>query len=196
MVQTVESLFDQRIDHVAMVDFQGFKGLTDALGGVQVSVSTPFTSTHGGYTFTAGPNTMNGEQALGFVRERYAFADGDYQRVRNQQQFLKAVVDKTASADTLTNPAKISGVVSSLSPYVSVDRDFNSSAVAALWLELNGVRQQDISMFTLPTAGIGTSTDGQSIVLPDSGAIADISAALAQDKLRDYIAANKLEKGN
>ncbi len=196
MVQTVESIFNQRIDHVAMVDFEGFKDLTNALGGVQVNVAVPFTSTHGGQTFTAGPNTMNGDQALGFVRERYAFADGDYQRVRNQQAFLKAVLAKTISTDTLTNPAKIADVVAALSPYVSVDKDLNAGTVAALGLELNGVRQQNITMFTLPTAGIGTSTDGQSIVLPDSGAIAEISSALAQNKLSDYVAANKLEKGN
>ena len=84
MVQTVESLLGQRLDHVVFMDFEGFKGLTDAVGGVTIDVKVPFTA---GQTsdihFNAGPQTMNGDQALAFVRERYAFADGDYQRVRD-----------------------------------------------------------------------------------------------------------------
>jgi anionic cell wall polymer biosynthesis LytR-Cps2A-Psr (LCP) family protein len=192
----VESLFGQRVDHVAMVDFEGFKGLTDALGGVEVNVGIPFTSTHGGHTFTSGANTMNGEQALGFVRERYSFADGDYQRVRNQQSFMKAVIAKTINAQTFSNPATVSNVVSAVSPFVSVDKGLDASSLAGLGLELNGVRQENIAMFTLPTQGTGTSTDGQSIVITDPDAITNISVALAEDKLGGYVAANNLERGN
>ena len=68
MVQTVESLLNSRIDHVAIIDFEGFKGLTDALGGVEVDNSVAFT--RDGHTYAQGPITLNGEQALGFVRER------------------------------------------------------------------------------------------------------------------------------
>ena len=196
MVQTVESIFGQRIDHVAMVDFESFKGLTDALGGVEVNVGMPFTSKHGKFTFTRGVNTMNGEQALGFVRERNAFADGDYQRVRNQQSFMKAILAKTIDARTLSNPGTIANVVTTVSPYISVDKGLNAATVGGLGVELNGVRQQDIAMFTLPTQGTGTSVDGQSIVLPDPSAIAKISTALAEDRLGDYVAANNFEKGN
>lgn len=196
MVQTVESILGQRVDHVAMVDFEGFKGLTDALGGVEVNVGIPFTSTHGGHTFTAGLNTMDGDQALGFVRERYSFTDGDYQRVRNQQAFMKAVIAKTINAQTLSNPATISGVVTAVSPFISVDKGLDAATLGGLGLELNGIRLQDIAMFTLPTRGTGTSADGQSIVIKDTYAIIEISAALTEDKLGDYVAANKFEKGN
>ena len=196
MVQTVESIFGQRIDHVAMVDFESFKGLTDALGGVEVNVGMPFTSKNGGFTFTSGVNTMNGEQALGFVRERDAFADVDYQRVRNQQSFMKAILAKTTDAQTLSNPGTITNVVSAVSPFIRVDKGLNAATIVGLGVELNGVRQQDIAMFTLPTQGIGTSVDGQSIVLTDPSAIAKISTALAEDSLGDYVSANNFEKGN
>lgn len=196
MVETVESVFNQRIDHVAMVDFESFKGLTDALGGVDVNVQVPFTSSHGGFVFKSGPNTMNGEQALGFVRERYAFVDGDYQRVRNQQLFLKSIMAKLISGQTLTNPVTISNVVGAVSPFVSVDSGLNASALGALGLELSGIRQNNISMFTLPTLGTGTSADGQSIVLKNPEAIASISSALASDTLGDYVAANNFQNGN
>ncbi|MBO1267700.1 LCP family protein [Arthrobacter cavernae] len=197
MVQTIESVFQQRIDHVAMVDFEGFKGLTDALGGVDVTVKEPFTSSgRNGHYFAAGRNTLGGEQALAFVRERYAFTDGDYQRVRNQQAYLKAVIGKTISAETLTNPVTISNLVGSVSPFISVDKGLDAATLAGLGLGLRDIGQKDVVLFTLPTLGTGTSTDGQSIVLADPVAIADIAAALAADKLGDYVASNSLESGN
>ena len=105
MVQTVESIFQQRIDHMAMIDFEGFKGLTDALGGVTVNLDLPFTSTAlKGQSFAPGQHTFNGTEALAFVRERHAYADGDYQRVRNQQEFLRAIIKKSTAGQTLEQP--------------------------------------------------------------------------------------------
>ncbi|TAP39967.1 LCP family protein [Arthrobacter sp. S39] len=196
MVQTVESLFGQRIDHIAMIDFEGFVGLTDALGGVQVDVPAPFVSYHDQIAFPAGPNTLDGKHALEFVRERYAFADGDYQRVRNQQAFVKALLARNLSADTLLNPLKVHNVVSAMAPFISVDGGLDAATIAGLAVELKDVRPRDMVMFTLPTRGTGTSTDGQSIVLTDPVAIEALSAAMAADTLGDYVAANGLEGGN
>lgn len=197
MVQTVESLFHQRIDHVAMVDFEGFRGLTDALGGVQVNVSVPFASSGmANQYFAEGPAILNGTQALAFVRERYAFADGDYQRVRNQQAFLKGLIAKVLDAKTLTNPVTISGLVGTISPFVRVDERLDAAAVAGLAMELRNLRQQNMVMFTLPTRGVGTSTDGQSIVLTDPDAVTRIAAAMGRDTLGEFVAATGLEKGN
>ncbi len=197
MVRTVEDLLQQRIDHVVSIDFEGFKGLTDALGGVEVDVKVPFTADRDrNYVFTAGKNTLNGAQALAFVRERYAFADGDYQRVRNQQTFLRAVIAKTFNGGTLGNPVTLHNVLSAVSPYLSVAPGLDSVEVARLAFSLRNVRGEDAIFFTLPTAGVGTSADGQSIVVPDLGAIEEIKAALTADKLRDYAAAKKFGNGN
>ena len=129
MVETIESIFKQRIDHVAMIDFEGFKGLTDALGGVTVDIKQSFTPAHfdRAQAFQAGPNNLNGDEALAFVRERYAYADGDYQRVRNQQDYLKAVIKKSIDSQTLSNPITISNMVSAVSPYVSVDKSLDAA---------------------------------------------------------------------
>ena len=81
-----------------LVDFKGLWDATDALGGVDVNVTVPFTSsTDSGYYFAPGINHISGAEALQFVRERYAFADGDFQRIRNQQTFLKAFIGKFMS---------------------------------------------------------------------------------------------------
>ncbi|MDQ0824446.1 LCP family protein required for cell wall assembly [Arthrobacter sp. B2I5] len=189
MVQTVEGLFDQRIDHVAMIDFEGFVGLTDALGGVEVNIAQPFVSAHDKFRYSRGPMLLDGKHALEFVRERYAFADGDYQRVRNQQAFVRALLAKNLSPETLLNPVKVHNVVSSMAPFISVDSGLNAAALAQLAVELRDVRADDMVMFTLPTLGIGTSLDGQSIVLPDYKAINGIGQALADDSLDKFMAA-------
>lgn len=196
MVQTVESIFGQRIDHVAMIDFKGFVGMTDALGGVEVNVPQPFVSYHDQFSFPAGKNTLDGKHALEFVRERYAFADGDYQRVRNQQAFVEALLANNLSADTLVNPLKLRGVVSAIAPFISVDEGLDAATLAGLALELKDVRHNDMVMFTLPTLGTGTSSDGQSIVLTNPLAIDAISQAMETDTLGDYVAANGLQGGN
>lgn len=188
MVQTVESLLGQRIDHVAAVNFEGFKDLTDALGGVQVDV--PLAVTTPGHTFTAGPNDMNGEEALAFVRERYSLAQGDYQRVRNQQSFLKGVLVKMLTPETFANPATAINMVNAVSPYISVDKALDSASIAALAFELRDIRPNKVAMLTLPTAGIGTSADGQSIILPHDEAMGLLKTALTEDNVGAYVATN------
>ncbi|MGO4247966.1 LCP family protein [Paenarthrobacter sp. RAF54_2] len=199
MVQTVESLFQQRIDHVAMVDFEGFKGLTDALGGVEIDVKIPFAPASGpmnGHYYAAGKHTLNGDEALAFVRERKSFSDGDYQRVRNQQAYMKAIISKTIARETLTNPVTVSSMVSAVSPFVSVDKSFDAAAIGSLALGLKDIKVNDTVMFTLPTLGTGTSVDGQSIVVADTTAISEIAGALSKDQLGTYVTAHALEKGN
>ncbi|MCO4254738.1 LCP family protein [Pseudarthrobacter cellobiosi] len=194
VVQTVESILSQRIDHVASLDFEGFKGLTEALGGVEVNSNVAFST--GPFSYVAGTNTLSGDKALAFVRERYAFPDGDYQRVRNQQAFIKGVLAKTINADTLSNPVTVSNLVNVFSPFVAVDKSLDAAALGSLAVELKDVRPQNMTMFTLPTGGIGTSVDGQSIVFSDKTAVQEVSKALTEDKLSDYIAAKNLQNGN
>lgn len=188
VVQTVEGILGVPVDHVAVIDFQGFKSMTDALGGVEVDVPIPFTAR--GFSFSAGQQLLSGDKALVFVRERYAFADGDYQRVKNQQIFLKALMGKILTSETLSNPARISALVDEVSPFLTVDKSLDSAAVGALVIELRNVRSADVESFTLPNSGTGWSSDGQSIVIPDQAAIDAVSAALKEDTLGQYLVAS------
>jgi LCP family protein required for cell wall assembly len=186
-VQTVEGLLGARIDHVAIVDFTGFKGITDALGGVDIDNPIGFDSSHlKGHYFTEGIQRLNGAEALAFVRERYAFSDGDFQRARNQQAFIKAVLGKSLTAETLTNPARISGLVGAIAPYLAVDDGLNSAYVAGLAVELRDVRVGDVTFFTLPTTGTGTSPDGQSIVVIDQERLKAVQQGFQTDTLDAY----------
>lgn len=186
MVQTLEENFDTRIDEVAMVDFAGFEGLTDALGGVTVNVPETFTA-QGGQHFEAGPQEMNGEQALAFVRERYAFSDGDYQRVRNQRAYLQAMMNKLLSTGTVSNPVKLNEVVKQISPYLTVSDGLTSKWIAQRAPQLVGLSSSDIHMFTVPNKGVGTSADGQSIIVADEDAMKAIGKAISNGTLDSYV---------
>ena len=100
-ITTLEDLLDIDINYYARVNFTTLIELVDAIGGVDVYSDYSFTSLHGNYKFNVGMNYMNGEQALGFTRERYAFKDGDRQRGKNQQKVITAIINKALSSKTL-----------------------------------------------------------------------------------------------
>ncbi len=186
VVQTVEGLIGSRIDHVAIVDFEGFRGVTEALGGVEIDNPIGFNSFHmPGRYFQPGPQHMNADEALAFVRERHAFRDGDYQRVRNQQAFIKAVLDKTLSVETLTNPVRIGNLVGAIAPYLAVDEGLDSVYIAGLGFELREVGLEDVKFFTMPTLGIGAAGN-QSIVKVDWAELEVVKNAFRNDALDRY----------
>ena len=112
--------------------------------------------------------------------------------MRNQQKVIKAVMNDLLSKDTLTNPATIFEVVDKVSPFLSLDNGFDAATAAGLGLQLKNLRGSDIKMFTLPTAGSGTSPDGQSIELPDEQALIDIGEALRTDTFKQYLDSRNL----
>ncbi|WP_415856275.1 LCP family protein [Sinomonas sp. G460-2] len=199
VVATVESLLHTHIDHYVMTDFGGLKAFVDAVGGVDVDVPIPFTATvpftaapGTEHTFTQGINHVDGEAALQFVRERHAFVDGDYQRVRDQQAFVRALMVRLLSTGTVRDAASAIRIVAIASFVLTVDQGFDPTTLATLAYALRVTDPAASVFFTLPTAGTGFSANGQSIVLPDYGGIAEVAAALAADRLGDYAAAHGL----
>lgn len=96
---TLEMLYGIHLDYYFRLDFSGFKRIIDSLGGVTVYSEKAFTA--GDYSFSEGENTLDGEAALMFARERHAFKDGDLQRGRNQMALIKGVMKKVLSSDLL-----------------------------------------------------------------------------------------------
>lgn len=193
LMRTVEGLFDTKIDHVAMVDFEGFKELSTALGGVTVENDIPFTANDTDYFYPAGKIDLEGDRALRFVRERKSFTNGDYQRVANQRKFIAAAANKLLSSDTLTNPVKLYDIVDTVSPYLTFDEDFDAATLVGLGLQLKNIDTQNMAMFTMPTAGTSTTADGQSIELASELAIAQIGEALRTDTMQKYLEENPPE---
>ncbi|WP_231738426.1 MULTISPECIES: LCP family protein [Kocuria] len=187
MVETVEELVGTRVDQVAEVDFAGFQALTDALGGVTIDVPQDFVSNEG-MTFEAGPEHMDGERALEFVRERKAFESGDFQRVQNQRSYVRAVLERLLGPQTLLNPVRLHTVVTDFSPYLTVSEGLDSSWLAGLAPDLAGLSAGDLHLSTAPQLGLGVSPDGQSVVVPDLEAMAGIGAAISSGDLGGYLA--------
>lgn len=195
MVETLESSFGTRIDEVMSVDFAGFEGLVDALGGVTVDVPETFTADSGAL-FPQGPMEMDGATALEFVRERHAFADSDFSRVENQRAFIRALLDRFLDPSVLTSPSTISDVVDTISPFLTVSEGLDSGFIRGLVPDLVGVSGSDIHMFTVPTGGIGTSADGQSIVIADEQAMQEIGDAIDAGTLDEHYQGLAAEDGS
>lgn len=194
-VETLEGLFGVRIDHVASVDFEGFKGLTDAVGGVTVNNPIAFRqSIVNGMYFPKGVQTLDGEQALAFVRERKSFPGSDYQRVKNQQLFVKALLGQIMSKETLTSPAKVQDIVTEFAPFISVDETLDAAKIASIGYSMIDVRPNDMEFFTLPNKGPGRSADGQSIVIPDMDTIDKFGEALQNDTVDEFVASTDLSR--
>lgn len=98
---TLEMLYQTELDYYFRVNFTGFEGIIDALGGITVESEQAFSS--GDYHFAKGANEVNGKEALAFARERKAFASGDRQRGKNQMALIKGVINKALSPTLLTN---------------------------------------------------------------------------------------------
>lgn len=173
-IQTVEQLTGVRIDHFALVDFTTFTRLTDALGGVTIPT-------------VEGDKTMNGEQALRFVRERYALAGGDFDRVKRQQAWIRAVIKKALSKEVLTSPTTALELVETVSGDTATDDKLTTSKMVSYALSAKNLRNQNITFITSPYSGTGTSDDGQSIVLLDKNRLTPLMEAWQKDDLPNYL---------
>lgn len=111
--ETLEMLYGINVEYYLKVNFTGFLNVIDALGGVDITLDYDATlSQTGNLTVHKGVNHFNAQQALTFSRERYAYADGDRQRGRNQMMVINAVIKKMASPSMITNYTSILNTVS------------------------------------------------------------------------------------
>jgi LCP family protein required for cell wall assembly len=153
LIQTVEQLTGVRIDHFVAIDFEGLAEVTDALGGVDVVVAE--TTTNGGYTFEAGPNHITGEEVRWYLGQRYGLPGGDFDRVRRQQQFLKAVMDKLISRDTFGDLGRLDASLRALGNSVAVDSGLGDTAILSLAYSLRNLDRSGVEYFTAPVLGTG-----------------------------------------
>lgn len=185
-VATVENLVGVKIDHVAEMEFEGFKSLVNSVGGVDVQV--PFDFDINAWSFHQGIQHMDGGAALAFVRARYQFADGDYQRVRNQRAFLRGLYSTMKAKGALNNVASFQSAVESVAGYVRVDQGLDAMQIAQIAAPVLTSGDTTMRMTTLPNAGPGWSYDGQSVVLVSQAANAQLANALQHDTMDQFMA--------
>lgn len=183
MVQTVEGIIDQRIDHVAVIDFEGFKGVTEALGGVTLQNDIAFSDR--GYDFPAGEITVSGDEALAYVRARYPFSDGDYQRSHNQRALLRGAIEQMMTRENLTNPERMANLLATVTPYLATSDTFSLPVALGLGPQLAQLDSTRIQSFTMPTLGTGMEGD-QSVVYVNWEGVEEIREAFDQDSMSTF----------
>ena len=187
LVQTLQDLLGVKIDHVAKTDFEGFKQMTDSVGGVRVyAEQASSASGNGGVDIKQGWNDLDGEQALGFVRERYQLSQGDISRGERQQAWIKAIMTKALTPGILLNPAKFSSFVEAGTSNSVVDDTLTTGKIRSQALKLRNVRGDDIHFVTAPYSGYGTGRGGMSIVVLDEPGMDRLADALATDSMDSF----------
>ncbi|MDO4606325.1 MAG: LCP family protein [Bowdeniella nasicola] len=177
-IETVEGLTGVHIDHAVLVNFNSFAAITDALGGVTITAS--------GET-----KQMNGEEALMFARTRKTLPRGDFDRVRRQQEWMRAMASAAFSRDVLTSPTKLYGVLDTITKNAAVDSGLTISVMQDLAMEATDIRPGGIQFITAPYTGTGRSADGQSIVNLDQGLCQELFAAWAKGEAATFVAAHQ-----
>jgi anionic cell wall polymer biosynthesis LytR-Cps2A-Psr (LCP) family protein len=149
------------------VDFRGFKALVDQVGGVEICLSEPQKDFRSGIDLAAGRQTVRGDQALAFVRQRAGLARGDIDRIRRQQLLLGALVRKVLSAGTLLNPVRLNGVLRTSTTSLQVDESLTTGRLRDLAVRLRGLDPASFVFTTAPIADTDARRQGASVVLLD-----------------------------
>ncbi|MEU3950358.1 LCP family protein [Streptomyces sp. NPDC029526] len=167
-IRTVEKLTDIRVDHHVVVDFQGFKKMVDAVDGVEVCLRRPIDDEDAGLSLPAGRVTLDGEQALGYVRARKSLGNGsDTDRMERQQRFLGALVTKVRSNDVLLNPAKLYPVLDAATSSLTTDPALAS--LRGLYELVRGLRDiptERVQFLTVPRESYVHDANRDQLVQP------------------------------
>ncbi|ALG07246.1 LCP family protein [Kibdelosporangium phytohabitans] len=161
LIATINTLTGLRIDHYAEINLLGFSEITNSVGGVPVCLNEPVRDSYSGANFAAGRQTLQGVDALRFVRQRHGLTNGDLDRVRRQQAFLAGLANRMFSAGTLTDPARITGLVNALTKAVVLDKGWDLLSFAQ---QLGGLSAGNVQFETIPTGRINLSTSDGSAV--------------------------------
>ncbi|MGY0067793.1 LCP family protein [Streptomyces sp. QTS137] len=153
LVRTVEFNTGLRIDHYVEIGFAGFANIVDAVGGVEMDIPQDIKDTKSGADLKKGRQTLNGEEALAFVRTRYALAGSDLDRTKNQQKFLSALANQVATPGTVLNPFKLYPTMGAGLDSLIVDKDMGLFGLADMFWSMKGVSGGDGTSLNMPLAG-------------------------------------------
>ncbi|MBW8794685.1 MAG: LCP family protein [Streptomyces sp.] len=153
LVRTVEYNTGLHIDHYVEIGFAGFADIVDAVGGVTITIDKGFKDSYSGANFKAGKQTLNGEEALAFVRTRHAFAASDLQRTKNQQKFLAALAHQVATPSTILNPFKLYPTLGAGLDSLTVDKDMSLWDLASMFFAMKDVNGGDGVSMNMPISG-------------------------------------------
>ncbi|MUL42576.1 LytR family transcriptional regulator [Streptomonospora sp. PA3] len=191
LVRTVEQLSGVAVDHFAAVDFRGFERMVDALGGVTLDLPHAIHDPTNGWSWPAGENHMDGEEALRFVRERKGLSGRDIDRVERQQVFLNAMAEKAADSGLASDPPRLDAFLRAVGRSMAVDDRVDGATLRAAALRLLDAGPENTVYVTLAVTKSAWIGD-QNVLLLDEPVNDGLFAALEDDRLAAYIGKHDL----
>ena len=174
LIQTIEQETNVKIDHYVEIGFAGFANMVDALGGIQVCTKKDINDPKSHLVMSAGIHTVDGVEALKYVRTRDFDGMGDLGRMQRQQQFMSAVLRKVTSTGVLLNPIKLVNFFNAAIATVQTDSELNRNDLIVLAKQLKNLSPSKVRTLTIPlgnanarVAGLGSVVTWDSVLAPD-----------------------------
>ncbi|MEU6353211.1 LCP family protein [Streptomyces sp. NPDC047072] len=159
-VRTVETMTHVKIDHYLEVDFTSFMKTVDVLGGVEICNADPLKDSYTGLNLPPGRHHLMGGQALQYVRSRHADGSSDLGRMKRQQRFLAALVDRATSSGILLNPMKFRDVTRAVLGSVRADKGFGTDELLDLGRAMRNFSPSSSEFTTVPIGRMGYLVKG------------------------------------
>lgn len=206
LAQTIKKLTGVSFDGAAIIDFNGFRSVIDALGTIPMCVDQQVTSHHmvwvdgkpmwnsdaekTGKKMTpivhkVGCREMQGWEALDYSRQRYGLKNGDYDRQRHQQQLLKAMAAKAISGGVMTNPLKLNALLKAAGKAFTLDT--GGVPIADFVFTMRGVTANELTLLRTNDGGFSSNENQREVLKPISK---EMFAAVNNDSLAGFIVRN------
>ena len=182
LVQTIEQVTGVRIDGYVEIGFGGFASVVDSVGGVDICVPRNMKDAYAGINLKAGCQTLDGRNALGYVRARYSDPLGDIGRVARQRQFLSAIMHKALSPSTVLIPWQYYGFATTAGAGLTVGQDASLRDVTRVLQAMRSVSNGDGLSLTVPVSNPGLRTNVGSAVQWDRAKAVALFTAIKNDE--------------
>ncbi len=182
LIETIESETNLKIDHYIEISFAGFAGIVNALGGIEVCTKVDIDDPKSHLVLSAGTHTLDGIEALKYVRTRDFDGRGDIGRMQRQQQFMSSVLNKATSTGVLLNPIKIVNFMNAAISTVKMDENLSKEDLLNLAKQMRGLSSGNVRTLTVPlSAANGRAAGVGSVVIWDEALSADLWTRIRND---------------
>ncbi|HIZ98541.1 MAG TPA: LCP family protein [Candidatus Janibacter merdipullorum] len=152
VVKTLEGLTGIYVDHVAVIDFNGFQSMVDGLGGVDVCLPEPVQDEDAQIDLPAGKQRLDGKEALGYVRMRKSLGDGsDLQRIERQQTFMSSMAQEATRTSLLLRPDKLYAFLDAATKSMTADEDLGLKRMISIAGSVKELGMSELTFVTVPT---------------------------------------------
>ena len=182
LIQTIEGATNLKIDHYIEISFAGFAGIVNALGGIDVCTKVNIDDPKSHLVLSAGTHTLDGIEALKYVRTRDFDGRGDIGRMQRQQQFMSSVIKKASSTGVLLNPIKIVNFMNAAISTIKMDENLSEGDLLDLAKQMRGLSSGNVRTLTVPLSNANANVPGiGSVVIWDEQLSADLWTRIRDD---------------